>query len=110
MIKADIYRNSNGDIYGFKVENHGLDIVCAAVSILTLNTVNSIEAFTDSDFKCEYEDEGGYILCTIPYIEEGGFDHDVALLFNCMLLGLKGIEQQYRKYIKVFDTGGAEND
>ncbi|MDE6181647.1 MAG: ribosomal-processing cysteine protease Prp, partial [Eubacteriales bacterium] len=42
MIKVEFYQKSN-KIVGFEIKNHGKDIVCSAVSILSLNTVNSIE-------------------------------------------------------------------
>ena len=67
MIKITIYKNQEEEYVGFQCKGHagydesGQDIVCAAVSILVLNTVNSIEKFTYDKFKCEAEDETGFI-------------------------------------------------
>ena len=37
----------------------GQDIVCAAVSVLVINTVNSLETFTDDQF--EVQEDDGYV-------------------------------------------------
>ena len=58
MITVEI-RKSNGEYVGFSSKGHagyaeeGYDIICAAVSVLTVNTINSIEKFTDDAFKAE---------------------------------------------------------
>lgn len=106
MIAIYIYRNDNNDIYGFLAKNHGLDIVCSAVSILTFNAINSIESFTsftDKDFICNYKEKGGLLSFEIPSIKNGTKNRDVNLLLNSMLLGLNGIQEEYSKYIQIFD-------
>ena len=102
MIKAYIHRNNKGDIYGFKVNNHGDPVVCSAVSILTFNTVNSIEEFTEVKFSVDM-DEGGYMELIVEDINNGEYNHDVDLLLESLVLGLKGIELDYKDDIKVFD-------
>ena len=102
MIKVYIYRNQNGNIYGFKAMQHGDPVVCSAVSILTFNTVNSIEKFTKQSCVCELE-ESGFLFCELPDIKDGDYDKDSDLLFNSMLLGLEGIQEQYKKHLKIID-------
>ncbi len=103
MIKAYIYRNSAGQAFGFKVENHGDPIVCSAVSALCFNTVNSIEAFTELDFTLDASQEGGDMIFSLPYLEKGGKDNNASLLLNSLVLGLKQIELDYSNDLKVFD-------
>ena len=56
MTHITIYKSTNGGIVGFRSAGHagyaeeGSDIICSAVSILTFNTINSIEKFTDAKF------------------------------------------------------------
>ena len=63
MIKAAFYTR-NGHYIGFSVTGHagfdeeGHDIVCASVSALTVNTVNSLEKFTSDRVITEYCDDG----------------------------------------------------
>ncbi len=104
MITVRIYRNAQGDIYKFQATSHGDKIVCSAVSILTLNAVNSIEKFTGEEFTCNYEEKGGFLEVTLPAIEEGKNNKDVNLLLESMLLGLRGIEMDYSKHIKVTEN------
>ena len=71
--------------------DHGQDIVCSAVSVLVINTFNSIERFTDDAFNCEAVEDGGYMSMT--------FSDDISdraqLLLDSMLLGLDEIQKQY---------------
>ena len=99
MINAEIIRGKSGNVTGFKVENHGESIVCAAVSMLVLNTVNSIEALTEDDFNCEYNEEGGYIKFALssPDSHTAG----VKILLDAMVLGLESTLEQYPNEISI---------
>ncbi len=103
MIKAHICRNKAGQVFGFKVVNHGEPVVCSAVSALCFNTVNSIEAFTELDFTLDASPDGGDMTFTVPFLEKGGKDNNASLLLNSLVLGLKQIELDYSNDLKVFD-------
>ena len=98
MIAAEINKNASGVIYGFSVRNHGKSIVCAAVSMLVLNTVNSIEAFTDDDFNCEYDEEGGYLK--FAFASEL-VSESAAVLLKALDLGLASTKENYPKEISI---------
>ena len=55
MTKVTIYKNEFDECVGFRAYGHagyddeGYDIVCAAISVLTINTMNAIEAFTEEE-------------------------------------------------------------
>lgn len=92
MIRAEFFRNRDDDIYGFCIRDHGGSIVCAAVSALALNCINCIEKFTDYNFNLQHDPEGGFLSIEVPFVKEGGYDYSIELIFNCLLLGLMGIE------------------
>ena len=54
MITITIYQNREQVAQGFRCIGHagyanvGEDIVCSAVSVLVINTINSIEVYTDA--------------------------------------------------------------
>ena len=96
MILAKLTRSPGGSIEAFTVENHGESFVCAGVSMLVLNTVNSIEALTGQKFTCDYHPDGGYISFEL----KGQQDKDAALLLESMYLGLTGVKDQYPTEIK----------
>lgn len=104
MIKVSIYKTSDGLINGFKLSGHagyseyGSDIVCAAVSALVINTINSIEMFTSDKFSLNQDENEGIIEFHVisPVSESSG------LLLSSLALGLEGIAKEYTdKYIKV---------
>ena len=69
----------------------GQDIICSAVSVLTINTVNSIESLTEDSFTAEQSPDGGYLrmeLSGIPSLE-------TQILMKSLLLGIRSIQESY---------------
>ena len=77
----------------------GKDIVCAAVSALVSNAVNSIEHFTDDESSCGSGEESGMISFRCSHMPS----HDASLLLDSMILGLEEIEDnnEYESYIDI---------
>ncbi len=100
MININVIRNNENKICGVKVENHGDPIVCSAVSILLLNTVNSIEMFTSAQFEFECAPEGGDAVLTVSCFDGEG---KAELLMKSLVLGYKSIEESYNEDIVVYD-------
>jgi hypothetical protein len=103
MIKATFYKNQNDIITGFSIKGHagyseaGSDIVCAAVSALSVNTVNAVESFTGNKFKVEQGDSGFLQFKFLSDPDENG-----QILLRTLELGLNGISRQYgKKYLQV---------
>ena len=101
MITVKIFKRSD-DFEGFQVTGHagyaesGYDIICAAVSVLTVNTANSIETLTGDTI--EDHEEDGFLSCRFP----NGLGENGRLLMNSMILGLHQIEANYDEpYVKV---------
>lgn len=103
MISATILRNVEGYIYAFTIIDHGATDVCAAVSLLALNTANSIEALTDEPLNCEYDPEGGFLQVDLPKIKKGRKNPEVNILLEAMALGLKSVEENYKDELEVLD-------
>lgn len=95
MIQVKAARE-NGHYRTFSIEGHagyadeGQDIVCAAVSALVINAINSIEKFTDDAFTCDCEDGA---------VKGWEFTSDVSertdLLMDSLMLGLENIQKSY---------------
>ncbi len=100
MIKVKFFKNRNSDIFCFEVLDHGDSIVCSAVSALTINTVNSIDSFTDDDFTVDIIEEGRicYISNKLKNNEEL---RDVTLLLNSFELGINAIADEYKNEINI---------
>mgnify|MGYP000304792273 CR=1 FL=1 len=97
MINITIYQRQK-DVYdGFRMEGHaryakyGKDIVCAGVSALVINTINSLGVYTKEKFSTDSDEETGMI--TLRFDAPAG--HDADLLMKSLVLGLQGIQNTY---------------
>ena len=101
MTRVTNFKNELNEYVGFKADGHagydeeGQDIVCAAISVLTINTINSLEAFTDEEFEVSSDQEEGCIECRVSDRPA----KDATLLLNAMVLGLEMIAENYENYI-----------
>lgn len=103
MVKVSVYKNENNEYVGFTACGHagyaesGEDVVCAAISILTINTINAIEEFTDVKSSLTSNDKEG----RIDYRITGTPTKESELLFKAMVLGLQNLEEEesYSAYI-----------
>ena len=100
MITARLFQNSDNKYWGFEIEGHagyaeeGEDIICSAVSVLALNTANSIEALTNVKPECVMKD--GFLSCKISILRETKKNYsDVYLLLDSLALGLRSISESY---------------
>lgn len=74
------------------------DIVCASISVLVINTINSIESFTDDIPEVNTDEKSGLISCSFSQ----PITANTQLLIDSMLLGLTEIKKQYgRKFIDI---------
>ena len=104
MTKITVFQDADGNYTGFEVSGHamfvdkGNDIVCAAVSMLAINTVNAIETFVlkEGQFTEIADPEDGLIR-----FEMKQTNHDTQLLVDAMLLGLREMEKQHPENIRL---------
>jgi len=101
MTTVTIYNDKSGNHKGFDVRGpagfgrKGHDIVCAAISMLAANTINSIEKYTDLAIKYEADTK----RTRIRFVIKETPNHDSQLLMNSMILGLSELEKNYKKYV-----------
>ena len=104
MTEIIIRTSESGEYKGFTCKGHsgfaakGKDIVCASVSVLVINAINSMEKLAGEDMETEAEEAAGIIRCRIKRtLSDKG-----KLLMDSMILGLLQIEEQYgNKYLVV---------
>lgn len=76
----------------------GNDIVCAAISVLVINTINSIEELAKEEIIIESDEKEGCIECHFP----DEINDKTKLLMDSLVMGLKGIEQNYGRKKRSF--------
>ncbi len=107
MIKITPILNEKDEVCGFRIDGHagfakkGQDIICSAVSVLALNTVNSVEAFTKDKFSCKQAEDGFLEMIIVEEVSP-----ESRLLLDSFFLGIRAIVQEYgEKFVKL--QGGA---
>lgn len=100
MTEITIYKSKAGEYRKFSCDGHaayadyGQDIVCAAISVLVINTVNALDEITKEPIRVETDEEIGRISCSFlrqPLLETS------VVLMDSLALGLSRIETQYGK-------------
>ena len=102
MTKVTIYKNVKNECVGFKAFGHagyaeeGEDIVCAAISILTINTMNAIETFTNSQATLVTDEDQAFTEDGVEAKKE------TTLVVDTRVLGLqtKEKDENYTEYIE----------
>lgn len=102
MIRVQIEKK-NGCYRKFDIEGHagyadmGEDIICAAVSALVINTINSIEKYTEDAFTCDCEDG---MIKNWEFTSQTS--KETELLMDSLLLGLQNIQRSYgEQYLEI---------
>lgn len=97
MTKITIFKNNDKKFLGFDCLGHagyadaGEDIVCAGISVLVINTINSLSMYTGEVFSTDSDEESGRII--LRFASPAG--HDADLLMKSLVLGLKEIQNTY---------------
>ncbi|WP_322924985.1 ribosomal-processing cysteine protease Prp [Paenibacillus campi] len=105
MIIVRMERLEDGTIHGFSSRGHagyadsGEDIVCAAVSAITVGTVNSIEVLAGIEMKARMKD--GFLSAYLPELPENTAQDKIQLLLESMQVMLESIEESYGQYIQI---------
>ena len=99
MTTITITKSSDGSYKQIECNGHagfaqyGEDIVCAAISVLTINTINSVEKFTGDKVRVSQDEEKGILRLEF----EGIPSKEAELLLKSFELGVTSIYDQYGK-------------
>ena len=104
MTNITFYRK-NKDIVKYIVDGHaeysekGEDIVCAAISALSMHTLNGL---TDVAGICVgFEVREAYVECVLPENLSNEEAKDAKVLLDALYLSLDNLQKQYGKYITI---------
>ncbi len=102
MITVTIYRTGE-EIQGFIVEGHsgyaehGMDIVCSSVSILSytaLNSINLVAGIEAKNISCRVDEETG--LMSLRTLEN---NDKTDVVYRCFMVGIELLLEDYSDYI-----------
>ena len=103
MTKITFYQRVDGTFQGFHSQDHagysaeGQDSVCAAVSALVINFVNSLDELTDDHYQIDVNQEDAEI--DVVFTEE--LSEEGSLLLRSLILGLTSVEEEHGQYLDV---------
>ena len=109
MTTVIIRRDSEGSYRGFTCMGHAgyakkklfgkePDILCAAISVLVQNTINSLEELAGEQQEVVANEETGFIKCDF----RGVLQEKSVFLLDSMVYGLENISREYgEKYLQV---------
>ncbi|MCM1173953.1 MAG: ribosomal-processing cysteine protease Prp [Blautia sp.] len=104
MTSITFHKTKAGEYQSFLCRGHagfgsyGNDIVCAAISALVINTVNSLEEIVHEKITVDTDEEHGVIACKF----ERPLQETSKVLVDSLVLGLSRIAAQYgEKYCRL---------
>lgn len=106
MVKVSIYRDKNGNITSYEVaghagaaEEHGYDLVCNSVSVLTQAPLIGLERYLKLKSQYTVDEESGIFTLKLDRA-----DSNTQAILETMVLALQSVERQFPQYVKVKDT------
>ena len=110
MVAIIVKKDAGGRYCGFSSSGHagyaekGDDVVCAAISTLTLTAVLALEKLTALKPKVRQNEKAALLECN--WTNEPTQVERSDLIIRMMLLGLGEIRKQYSKYLMVGEVEG----
>ncbi len=112
MTNVKIFRNKNGDILKYEVsghadyDDHGRDILCAAVSVLSQTTIlalNKVCKINENDIEFCIDEKTGYLEVAISKGLKAEQRNNANIVLETMVVGLEDLATQYPKHISLME-------
>ncbi|MFO8070153.1 MAG: ribosomal-processing cysteine protease Prp [Alkalibacterium sp.] len=107
------FRREGSKIMSVEMSGHaeagpyGNDIVCAAVSALSIGTVNSLSEIAEIPVDViSANDSGGYLKFTLPTDLTQKQMETGQILMKSLYLSLKSTEEEYNEYLRINSLDG----
>ncbi|MBQ2028845.1 MAG: ribosomal-processing cysteine protease Prp [Clostridia bacterium] len=101
MTRVTLFIDSQKRLTGFECAGHsgyaesGSDIVCAAVSALSLTCINAMESV--AGIRPAADESDGHLIVTL---NEEQLTHDAQVILKTFEQGIKDIAASYPKYVR----------
>lgn len=107
MIQAVFERAEDGELRRAEITGHaangkyGFDVVCASVSTLAINFVNSVEKFAGYEPDLELNEiEGGFLKVEIPQDLPPHQREMTQLFFESFFLGMANLSEDSTEFVQ----------
>jgi uncharacterized protein YsxB (DUF464 family) len=108
MITVHVRRRTSGDVEQITINGHagyadpGQDIVCAAVSGISLGMINAIEIQLGIALPVK-QGKDGFLQITAPVLDSD-MHLKLQLILDVMISSLQSVALEYGKFVKITDT------
>jgi hypothetical protein len=106
MTTIEITKNENGAYRQIVCMGHagyakrGGDIVCAAISVLVISTINALEDLAGEHFEAVTNEETGFMRFDFP--QDAPLQEKSVFLLDAMVYSLENLSKEYgKKYLQV---------
>lgn len=105
------FNYKNGQVMNYSLSGHaesgpyGHDLVCAAVSALTIGTANNLSRLAEIEPEMDAnQEEGGFIEIVLPSQMDKHQQETAQILLKSLYYSLLDIQEEYQEYISVSKT------
>lgn len=115
MTRVEFYKTDLG-WQGFKAlghsgyAEHGEDIVCAAVSVLTQTAVLGLTELLGIEGLVQIDENEGLLVCLLPPDLDEGVWEQAQLILDVLHLGLTATAKEYGNHVSVKEVPYHENE
>ncbi len=108
MTNIKVYVRPDGSLKGYEASGHASDrmlrgnendLVCGAVSVLTVTGVNALCSITGQEPEVKVDD--GYLRCLITDSLDSAQMEKAQIILRTIEQGLTDIQKNYPKYIRI---------
>ncbi|HEY4544117.1 MAG TPA: ribosomal-processing cysteine protease Prp [Tissierellaceae bacterium] len=104
-----VLKTRDKNLLGFEVSGHaqydqsGKDIVCSAVSVLTINSINTLEEVLNLKNEIKYSEKENLITLDIntKSLDELKL-HDTQVVLRGFELGITSILREYQEFVELY--------
>ncbi len=114
---TEVYLYKKGEHYlGFEVSGHagyaehGQDIVCAALSMTSISTVNGLQLLLDIVPDVMTDEDTGYLKCSLPKNLNLETTAKADLLLAQFSVAITGLVEAYPNYVTLFTREVLKDD
>lgn len=106
MIRISIQRNQQNHLQRVTIQGHadydehGKDIVCAAVSGISIGIMNAIEKLLGVQVVSD-QTNPGWLDCRLPEYAAADVRSKVSLLMEAMVVALSDVANEYPQYVQI---------
>jgi hypothetical protein len=105
------FNYKNDQVMNYSLSGHaesgpyGHDLVCAAVSALTIGTANNLSRLAEIEPEIDAnQEEGGFIEIVLPSQMDKNQQETAQILLKALYYSLLDIQEEYQEYISVSKT------